>query len=88
MIQARRIFLTTYYDAFYPELYIYLFKLDTTSNSIPPCASWSISNIFSSLQRASWRGVTSEAGCALSSFLQPTWFGYTHNTAAHSWPPT
>ncbi|KAI0743381.1 hypothetical protein C8Q80DRAFT_1107240 [Daedaleopsis nitida] len=89
--QARRIFLTTYYDAFAPELYIYLFNPDTTSYPIPTCPSWSIFTAFNSLKRAGWSGVMTDAlasaSCAVSAYLQPSWH-YSPDTVSHSWPPT
>ncbi|KAI0644576.1 hypothetical protein C8Q79DRAFT_912828 [Trametes meyenii] len=94
LVQARKIFLTTYYDPFYPELYRYLVKPDTTLHTIPPCPSWSIFTVFSSLQRAGLGGVGADAWtsakCTVSSFIQSFWVDltYAQNTVTHSWPPT
>ncbi|KAI1791245.1 hypothetical protein LXA43DRAFT_1011781 [Ganoderma leucocontextum] len=94
LVQARKVFLTTYYDSFYPELYIYLLKPDTTNHSIPPRPSWSIFSIFNDFQRAGWKGVVGDAwqsaSCAFSSYFQSTWVGwhYTQDTVTHPWPPT
>ncbi|TBU41384.1 hypothetical protein BD309DRAFT_868387 [Dichomitus squalens] len=93
-VQAKKIFLTTYYDSFNPDLYIYLLKPDTTNYLIPTCPSWSIFSVFGSLQRASWRGVFADAwesaSCAFSSHLQLTWAGWHHaqDTVPRAWPPT
>ena len=94
LVQARKIFLTTYYDSFYPELYIYLLNPDTTQHTIPSCPSWSFLTIFSSLQRDGFLGVVSDAwasaSCAVSTYFQSTWVGwhYAQDTVTHSWPPT
>ena len=93
-VQARKIFLTTYYDPFDPDLYIHLLKPDTTHHSIPTCPSWSIFSVFSSLQRAGLKGVVGDAwestSCAISSYLQSTWAGRHHpqDTIPRTWPPT
>ncbi|KAI0674762.1 hypothetical protein C8Q78DRAFT_499145 [Trametes maxima] len=90
LVQARKIFLTTYYDPFYPELYRYLVKPDTTLHTIPQCPSWSIFTVFSSLQRAGLRGVGEDAWtsvkCAVSSYIQTFWvdLNYAQNTVTHS----
>ncbi|KAI0717282.1 hypothetical protein C8T65DRAFT_707331 [Cerioporus squamosus] len=94
LVQARKVFLTTYYDSFNPELYIYLLTPDTTPHTIPSCPSWSFLTIFSSLQRAGFLGVVSDAwqsaSCAVYSSFQSTWVGwhYAQDTVTHSWPPT
>ncbi|RPD78465.1 hypothetical protein L226DRAFT_543799 [Lentinus tigrinus ALCF2SS1-7] len=94
LVQARKVFLTTYYDSFYPDLYIYLLKPDTTQHTIPSCPPWSIFTIFSTLQRAGFLGVVSEAwasaSCAVSTYFQSTWVGwhYAQDTVPYSWPPT
>ncbi|PIL34057.1 hypothetical protein GSI_03766 [Ganoderma sinense ZZ0214-1] len=94
LVQARKVFLTTYYDSFNPDLYLYLLKPDTTHHSIPPCSSWSIYSIFSGFQRAGWKGAVAGAwqgaSCAFSSYFQSTWVGwhYTQDTITHPWPPT
>ncbi|KAM5543139.1 hypothetical protein V8D89_003013 [Ganoderma adspersum] len=94
LVQAKKVFLTTYYDSFNPDLYLHLLKPDTTNHSIPPCSSWSIYSIFSGFQRASWKGAVADAwqgaSCAFSSYFQSSWVGwhYTQDTVAHPWPPT
>lgn len=94
LVQAKKVFLTTYYDSFNPDLYLHLLKPDTTNYSIPPCSSWSIFSIFSGLQRAGWKGAVADAwqgaSCVFSSYFQSSWVGwhYTQDTVAHPWPPT
>ncbi|KAI0371110.1 hypothetical protein BV20DRAFT_942613 [Pilatotrama ljubarskyi] len=94
LVQARKIFLTTYYDPFYPELYRYLVNPDTTHHAIPHCPSWSVFTVFSSLQRAGLRGVAMDAWasatCSISSYLHSLWVDLTYapNTRSYSWPPT
>ncbi|KAI0768730.1 hypothetical protein BD413DRAFT_92886 [Trametes elegans] len=94
IVQARKIFLTTYYDPFYPELYRYLVKPDTTQHTIPPCPSWSVFSAFNSLQRAGFKGVAADAwastSCSIASYLQSFWVdvNYAQDTVRHSWPPT
>ena len=92
-VQAKKIFLTTYYDSFYPDLYIYLLHPDTTPQTIPSCPLWSVFTVFDSLHRAGLRGVLSDAWasatCAVSAYVQSTWVGwYTPDPVMHSWPPT
>ncbi|KAI0829898.1 hypothetical protein BC628DRAFT_1359257 [Trametes gibbosa] len=92
--QARKIFLTTYYDPFYPELYRYLVKPHTSQHSIPTCTSWSVSSVISSLQRAGPKGVATDAwasvSCYISSYIQSFWIGLYHaqDPIPYSWPPT
>ena len=92
-VQAKKIFLTTYYDSFYPDLYIYLLHPDTTPQTIPSCPPWSVFTVFDSLHRAGLRGVLSDAWasatCAVSVYVQSTWVGWhTQDTVMHAWPPT
>ncbi|EIW63189.1 uncharacterized protein TRAVEDRAFT_56298 [Trametes versicolor FP-101664 SS1] len=94
LAQARKIFLTTYYDPFYPELYRYLVKPNTHQHAIPSCPPWSIFTVFSSLQRAGLKGVAADAwtsaSCSISSSFQSFWTGmsYTQSAIPYSWPPT
>ncbi|OJT12743.1 hypothetical protein TRAPUB_10691 [Trametes pubescens] len=94
LAQARKIFLTTYYDPFYPELYRYLVKPNTHQRAIPSCPPWSVFTVFSSLQRAGLKGVAvdawTSASCSISSYFQSFWTGmsYTQNAVPYSWPPT
>ncbi|KAF7790378.1 hypothetical protein EIP86_001333 [Pleurotus ostreatoroseus] len=55
-IRAKHIFLTTYYDAFHPDLFLHL----TKHRAIPSTASWSLSVISETLIRTGWRGLMSE----------------------------
>ncbi|OSD01312.1 hypothetical protein PYCCODRAFT_1369570 [Trametes coccinea BRFM310] len=94
LVQARKMFLTTYYDPFYPELYRYLVKPDTSSTAIPPCPSWSISSALNSLSRTGVKGVVADAWasatCSISSYIQSFWLdiNYAQDRVRHSWPPT
>ncbi|KAI9068355.1 hypothetical protein FKP32DRAFT_1561965 [Trametes sanguinea] len=94
LVQARKMFLTTYYDPFYPELYRYLVKPDTSSSAIPPCPSWSIFSALNSLPRAGVKGVVADAWasatCSISSYFQSFWLdiSYAQDRVRHSWPPT
>ena len=93
MVQAKNIFLTTYYDAYYPDLYIYLLHPDTTPQTIPNCPSWSVFSMLESLQHAGLRGVVTDAwasaSCAMTAYVQSTWVGWhTQDTVMHAWPPT
>ncbi|KAI0331186.1 hypothetical protein GY45DRAFT_1345470 [Cubamyces sp. BRFM 1775] len=93
-VQARKIFLTTYYDPFNPELHLYLARPDTYPHTIPLCPSWSVSSVFSSLQRAGLKGVAADAwasaSCSVSAYVQSLWFdiNYVPDTVTRSWPPT
>lgn len=55
-VRAKHIFLTTYYDAFQPDLFLHL----TKHRAIPSSASWSMSVISETLIRTGWRGLMSE----------------------------
>ncbi|CDO75530.1 hypothetical protein BN946_scf184871.g11 [Trametes cinnabarina] len=94
LVQARKMFLTTYYDPFYPELYRYLAKPDTSLSAIPACPSWSILSAFNSLQHAGIKGVAADvwasATCSISSYFQSLWLDISHaqDRVTHSWPPT
>ncbi|KAJ3547622.1 hypothetical protein NM688_g5380 [Phlebia brevispora] len=55
-VRAKHIFLTTYYDAFHPDLFLHL----TKHRAIPASTSWSLSVISETLIRAGWRGLMSE----------------------------
>ena len=93
-IQARKLFLTTYYDPFNPELHLYLVRPNTSHRAIPLCPSWSVFSVFSSLQRAGLKGVAADAwasaSCSVSAYVQSFWFdiSYAPDTVPHSWPPT
>ncbi|KAI0633690.1 hypothetical protein C8Q77DRAFT_1218000 [Trametes polyzona] len=93
-VQARKIFLTTYYDPFNPELYRYLVKPDTTPRAIPSCPPWTVFTAFSSLQRAGFKGLAADAWasvtCSISSSIQSFWSGFSHaqDPIPYSWPPT
>ncbi|KAH9894936.1 hypothetical protein C8Q73DRAFT_645470 [Cubamyces lactineus] len=93
-VQARKIFLTTYYDPFNPELHLHLARPDTYHHAIPLCPSWSVSSAFSSLQRAGLKGVAADAwasaSCSVSAYVQSFWFDISRapDTVPHTWPPT
>ncbi|OCH90254.1 hypothetical protein OBBRIDRAFT_609900 [Obba rivulosa] len=92
VIRAKRMFLTTYYDPFYPDLYLHITKSDTFSYFIP-LPSWSFSSLSDTLGRAGWSGVVAEgwgnATRALYYWVRPTWdLPFTRSQGRMSWPPT
>ncbi|KAH9911633.1 uncharacterized protein B0H18DRAFT_1128392 [Fomitopsis serialis] len=95
-MRARRLFLTTYYDPFYADVYLFTRTHPSPSNpsAIPPHASWY--EVPAMLARGGWgwqgavQEVWSGAMCALS--LRPCEPGASEvwNNAAHGhthWPP-
>jgi hypothetical protein len=59
-IRARDLFLTTYYDPFYPDLHLYTTKPDTLHHSISSSlsrTSWSIISILDILRRDGWKAL-------------------------------
>ncbi|OBZ68166.1 hypothetical protein A0H81_11792 [Grifola frondosa] len=93
-IRAKHIFLTTYYDSFNPDLYLYVTRPDTINHSIPS-SGWSIFSIPATIQRVGWTGVVAELwGNATGAFYhwqRRTWDVWGANAGgqtALSWPPT
>ncbi len=81
-------FLTTYYDPFYPDLHLYPTKPETYQHSI------SIFSIAETLQRDGWRAVTGVIwnNCAAmvadaQKWAWDTW-GYDELQQRAPWPPT
>ncbi|CCL98358.1 uncharacterized protein FIBRA_00353 [Fibroporia radiculosa] len=93
-IRARRAFLTTYYDPFYADLYLYATKPDTSQCSIPFHSYWSISYVSDVLRRDGWVGVVSDVwnsvSCVVSSWQGQTVEAWSANyrDSTSAWPPT
>ncbi|PCH43921.1 hypothetical protein WOLCODRAFT_26303 [Wolfiporia cocos MD-104 SS10] len=92
-VRAKRIFLTTYYDPFYADLYLYPFHADTLDHAIP-APSWSIYSVPDTFARSGWLGVLGElwgnATCAVSHWQRQTievWRPNLQGEASSSWPP-
>ncbi|KAI8975877.1 hypothetical protein BD414DRAFT_517357 [Trametes punicea] len=94
LVQARKMYLTTFYDPIYPELHHYLVKPDTSRHTIPQCPSWSLFSAFGHLRYHGLKSVAADVwastSCSISSYLQAFWFDVNYNpdTRTHSWPPT
>lgn len=92
-IRAKQIFLTTYYDAFTPDLFSHISKTHLR-NAIPPASSPSATpfSIADALTRDGWKGVLHEAWTRATllvadwqNHLWDTWGQHPGRTA---WPPT
>ncbi|EPQ57166.1 hypothetical protein GLOTRDRAFT_115203 [Gloeophyllum trabeum ATCC 11539] len=93
VLRARRIFLTTYYDPFYPDLHLHLIKRDTLHHvSITTPTSWSIFSIPDGVQRVGWRGAFSEMWgnmtLGVTNLQQHVWRVWGAEDQPLSWPPT
>lgn len=93
-IRAKHIFLTTYYDAFSPELFSHFYKSDS-SLGIPSssASSPSLLSLQNTLNTVGWKGVFAEVWTYISavlfdwlSQLWDTWGRRPGRTIA--WPPT
>lgn len=91
-IRAKRLFLTTYYDPFYADLYLHAPKHYTFDHSIPSHPSWSISSIQDAMSRSGWTGVISELWVNVTSIFSHSpfeiWGTNARGQAPSSWPPT
>jgi len=94
-IRAKQIFLTTYYDAFTPDLFTHISKTHQIRHAIPPASSPSATpfSITDALTRDGWKGVLHEAwtrGTLLvvewRNHIWDTWGQHPGRTA--TWPPT
>ncbi|KAI0790671.1 hypothetical protein C8Q75DRAFT_760087 [Abortiporus biennis] len=94
-VRAKKIFLSTYFDAFNADIYLHLTKPDTSSNSIPRSFSWSIFSIPDAISRLGWQGVASEiwgnVTCLFTDFQRQaweTWGPQGQLPLSGDWPPT
>ena len=94
-IRAKQIFLTTYYDAFSPDLFSHLSKTQAVQHAIPPTSSPTPSpfSITDALTRDGWKAVLAEA-CARTTVIIAEWQNHIwdawdqHPGRTHAWPPT
>jgi len=90
--RARDLFLTNYYDPFYPNLYLHILKPAQFMDS--PLPSWSVYSIPDAYQRAGLVGVYSEfrgnLSLIISDWQRETWesWGGPDLTGSNVWPPT
>src|SRR5262245_14167061 len=97
-IRARDIFLTTYYDPFYPDLHLYITKPDTLRHSIVASLarvpSWSLLTLRETLKRHGWKVVVKEVLdrfiLVISYWQRLAWeaWGLEDQLQKISWPPT
>ncbi|KIP10955.1 hypothetical protein PHLGIDRAFT_187040 [Phlebiopsis gigantea 11061_1 CR5-6] len=94
-IRAKQIFLTTYYDAFTPDLFSHLSKTQSVQHAIPPASSPTPSpfSITDALTRDGWKAVLAEAWARstvviteLQNHIWDVWGR--HPGRSHAWPPT
>jgi serine/arginine repetitive matrix protein 2 len=97
-IRARELFLTTYYDPFYPDLHLYTTKPDTLRHSVMSSMvrspSWSVFSLSHSFQRYGWRAVAEQIWDRFCLFIcdcqRQAWeaWGAEDQLSGTSWPPT
>ncbi|EKM54568.1 uncharacterized protein PHACADRAFT_258509 [Phanerochaete carnosa HHB-10118-sp] len=94
-IRAKQIFLTTYYDAFTPDLFSHISKTHLVRHARPPASSPSATpfSIADALTRDGWKGALHEAWTRAMllvaewrNHVWDTWGQHPGRTAA--WPPT
>ena len=92
-IRAKRIFLTTYYDAFEPALFAHIPKSDALQRASPSPSS--ISNPFSiseTFSRAGWNGLLTQAWNHIIGFAKDwhtqIWEIWRRDVRTTAWPPT
>ncbi|KAF8626843.1 hypothetical protein AX15_004672 [Amanita polypyramis BW_CC] len=90
--QARDIFLSTYYDPFYPDLHLYTIRPDTLRQRVSSSSSWI--SFLDTLQRDGWKATFSLLQDTVSLYIYDirtriweTWGGDATQQVA-SWPPT
>lgn len=85
-------FLSTYYDPYYPGLHLYVTKPDMLRLSMEHTARWSLSSIPAALYRGGLRAVAGDAwrGLAMTVYdLQKhIWDTWGTPDPSFSWPPT
>jgi hypothetical protein len=95
--RAKDIFLTTYYDPFYPDLHLYTVKPDTHHDSTSFSASrtpWTFLSMLDTIQREGWRIAAAEIWGKLvvvvSGWQRQAWeaWGADDPVQSMSWPPT
>jgi serine/arginine repetitive matrix protein 2 len=96
--RARDIFLTTYYDPFYPDLHLYITKPDALRHSVVSslarAPSWSLHSLRETLRRHGWNVVVKEILDRLllvvSDWQRQAWeaWGFEDQLLKISWPPT
>jgi serine/arginine repetitive matrix protein 2 len=97
-VRARELFLTTYYDPFYPDLHLYTTKPDTLRHSVVSSMirspSWSVFSLPYTFRRYGWRAVAEQIWDSFSLFVwdcqRQAWeaWGAEDQLRGTSWPPT
>ncbi|KAF7977750.1 hypothetical protein HWV62_2838 [Athelia sp. TMB] len=89
--RAKNMFLTTYYDPYYPELHLYVTNPDTIRLSMNHTARWSLSSVPGTLYHGGFKAVASDAwrglAMAVYDWQQSIWETWGVPAPA-SWPPT
>jgi hypothetical protein len=89
-------FLTTYYDPFYPDLHLYTMKPDTRHRSISSSVSrtsWTFLTTLDTIQQEGWRTAAADMWGDLSVIVtgwqRQVWEVWGDDRArTMSWPPT
>ena len=86
--QAKDMFLSTYYDPFYPDLHLYTIRPDTHHQV--PSLSWI--SILDTLQRDGWKPALAILRDTVSIFIYDLrtriWETWGETQPVASWPPT
>ncbi|KAH9945686.1 hypothetical protein B0H21DRAFT_744238 [Amylocystis lapponica] len=94
--RAKSMFLTTYYDPYYPDLYLYVDKPDTLYTSIPTSSCRSAYHTSDAIAPIGWTDLVadmwSQTMCSVSQWQNQQWAAWSANhpqrRGALSWPPT
>ncbi|GLB37275.1 hypothetical protein LshimejAT787_0403260 [Lyophyllum shimeji] len=90
--RARDLFLTTYYDPFYPDLHLYTSRPDTLRLSMDAASGPSWFSIPDTFQREGWKASSRQIWHNLSVIIwdwqQLLWEAFGDQTTSTTWPPT
>ncbi|KAK7692899.1 hypothetical protein QCA50_004534 [Cerrena zonata] len=94
-VTARKLFLSTYYDPFNPDIYSHLTNPEGVRHSLSYSFSWSPLSIPDAISREGWKGVASElwgnVTCLATDIQHHVWEAWSakqRTNAWKSWPPT
>ncbi|CAL1707874.1 unnamed protein product [Somion occarium] len=94
-VRARKLFLSTYYDPFNPDIFLHITNPENVYHLIPYTFTWSPTSIPDAISREGWRGVTSElwgnVTCLATDIQRRVWDAWSardHSISWESWPPT
>ncbi|KAI0697274.1 hypothetical protein BC835DRAFT_1338951 [Cytidiella melzeri] len=92
-IRAKRIFLTTYYDAFEPALFAHIPKSDSLQRATPsPSSVSSPFSVSDALVRSGWKGLLKETWSHVTAtavdWQMQLWDAWRRDARTTAWPPT